>query len=258
MALVDSAGGAGITLIGVLFALSGVQHYFEGERINAEKITPIENIEPGSVAISGTIRQGGDGALTAPFTDRDCVAFEYRVTEVEGKAAGSEPVLSRGAESIPFVVADSTGRVPVSPETAELDLEKEEEIVVPREEEPPGPIAQFLSNRESIGEPTDPMVDIFDSSVGSRTYYERLLETGEDVYVFGNATREQRKTFGAHDFAIGTGVEGGNPNPETFIISDKPREEVGGGHTSGGRLAVVLGCFLIFIGCSVILGNPVV
>lgn len=260
MQLVDYVAliaGTGFAVVGLLFVLSGVQHYFDGRRITAQEVTPIGRLESGPVAIAGTARPASEGVLSAPFTDRDCVAFTYRVKETDGKDR-SEPFIAEGTESVPFYVEDGTGEVLVRPEAADIELERGTEIIVKRDEQPPETIERFLSRRDDIGEPTEPLIEALWPGVGTRSFRERLLAPGDKVYVFGDATRRPSREFDDTDIEVTRGAEGGHAEPRTFIVSNQPKEAVSGGHRSGGRLAVVIGVFLIVIGAAFVASTPLV
>lgn len=211
-------------------------------------MTAVESTESGPVAVEGTAHPADDGPLSAPFSDRDCVAFEYEVREVQGKNKRTPTPLADGTESVPFYVDDGTGEVLVHPDAADLELEKEEKVEVAREEQPPKQVERFLSRRRDIGEPTEPTINVAGSHVGTRYFREQLLESGEEVYVFGQATRERSDEFGETELAIQEGAAGGHSDPTTFIVADRSKEEVASGHGSGGTLAIVLDLVMIAVG----------
>lgn len=261
MAVVDYvsvAVGLGAILLGLGFVLTGVQHHREGGRIEGAPLTPIEDLEPGPVAVEGTARPTDDGSVQTPFSGREALAVEYRLREAMGKNRQTPTKLAEGDERVPFYVDDGTGRVLVRPEAADLELEREEEFRVPRDERPPEPAERFLARRADIGDPTEPAMGALQPTVGTRYFREWLLEPGEEVYVFGKATHEQGSEFEEGDLEICEGAAGGHPNPTTFVVADRGEAEVAGGHRSGGRLAVVLGLALVAIGTAFVFGSSLV
>jgi hypothetical protein len=162
--------------------LSGVRHDFEGRRIASQEITPIARLGPGPAAISGTARPADEGPLSAPLTERECVAATHRISETAGKD-DAEPFLAEGTESVPFYADDGAGEVLVRPDATDICLETDTEIVVERDEQPPEPIARFPARRDDIGE-----VD-----------------------------KRPDKEFGETTVEITRGAEGGQPKPRTFI-----------------------------------------
>lgn len=129
----------------------------------------------------------------------------------------------------------------VRPDAADIGLEKDAEVVVEREAQPPEPIERFLSRRDDIGEPVEPVIEALWPSVGTRSFRERPMEVGDEVYVFGEVNKRMGKAFGEITVEIARGAEGGHPKPRTFVFSDQPKEAVSGDHGPGGRLAVVIG-----------------
>ena len=97
--------------------------------------------------------------------------------------------------------------------------------------------------------------------MGKRYFRERLIETGEDVFVYGKATEDQSKEFDETHFEIREGAADGPPilsPPTTFLIADGPKEDLTGGYSSGGLVQFIAGCILIAIGRAVILATPLV
>ncbi|MDZ7700944.1 MAG: hypothetical protein U5J98_02120 [Halobacteriales archaeon] len=115
-AVVTAVVGSGIAGVGLLFALSGVQHYLQGRRISGWDITRIAEVEAGPVAVSATARPADDGTLRAPFSARDCLAYQYEVREAQGKNRETPTLIAEGAERVPFTVEDESGSVVVRPD----------------------------------------------------------------------------------------------------------------------------------------------
>ena len=76
--------------------------------------------------MTGVARRA-DGAPTAPFTGRDCLAYGWHVEAVAVErgpdgARFRRDVVDRGREVAPFLVDDGTGTVLVDPPGADLRL----------------------------------------------------------------------------------------------------------------------------------------
>ena len=97
-----------------------------------------------------------------------------------------------------------------------------------RNEETPEPIERFLARRDDIGESSEPLIDITGESVGKRYFREKLLEVGDDVFVYGKVNKEQSKEFDETHFEIRAGASSGPP-----VLSPRRRSSSRTGHEKG-------------------------
>ncbi|MFS8532963.1 E3 ubiquitin ligase family protein [Sphaerobacter thermophilus] len=188
-------GTSGVLLIiGLVAAGIGAVLLFIGRRIQAKtdllaKVPTVDASEvasliPGEmIEVKGVIRC--DTPLTAELAQRACVYYSSRVVreyEYRRRNAKGETVRSRRSETVahneqstPFYVEDSSGRVLVDPEGAEVDAQK----LVDRFERNPGALGPTISlGGISLNLGGD------DGTIGYR-YQEHVLPVDIPVYVLG-------------------------------------------------------------------------
>lgn len=197
----------------------------------------VPGLLPGEMAeVKGVIRC--DAPLTSPHAGRACVWYsatvsrEYEEREKDSKGEwstnrGSETV-SSSEESTPFFVEDSTGRVRVDPEGAEIDA--------------PTTVDQFEERDE--GTP----FDFLTGGAGRRTLgyrtVERALVVDSPIYVLG-AARESGE--------IGAPPPGSRER--RFFLSHRSEEALSAAwgksarwQAYGGLIAGAIGIVLLLIG----------
>ena len=89
--------------------------------------------------------------LRSPFTDTECLAYEYEVQEERNTQHGqSWERIASGREAVPFRLRDETGSVLVEPPGADIRLDREARITVEGGERPPERIARFIERDERV------------------------------------------------------------------------------------------------------------
>lgn len=85
--------------------------------------------ESGVVEVSGTADPLHD-TVTAPYSDEECLAYEYKRKERRDDIGDDDDntsewrTIDSGDDSVPFLVEDDSGRVPVDPDGADISMEK--------------------------------------------------------------------------------------------------------------------------------------
>lgn len=217
--------------------------------------TPTESAQSLSIGpseLSGTAVPA-DEPLSAPFSDDDCVLAQYEVEEYDTSGDSSSwDTVDSGVLFRPFYLEDGTGRVLVRPhDEATYDLEPGEESVVFVESDRQGPeaVRQFVRNTDGVRFPsgaspdTAPQesdgwevsiggLDLESSSVsdGDRKYRQRLIQTGEDAYVFGTARPRDRENVPQHasnpDRLVVEKITDGSMQEPMFMISDDEERDL--------------------------------
>lgn len=81
--------------------------------------------ESGVVEVSGTAKPL-HGTVTAPYSNESCLAYEYRMeerqTDFDDDDTTDWRTVESGEDSVPFLVEDDTGRVPVDPVGADISM----------------------------------------------------------------------------------------------------------------------------------------
>lgn len=194
----------------------------------------IGDLTPGDglVAVSGTVRAGGD-LLSAPMVDTEGVAVrtvvEERSADEVGSARGTDwDTIYDAGDYVPFAIDDGTGEIAVEPpggnvgaflmDTASFESEPGEE--------PPEPVKRWLAATDGI----EAAVDEY------RGYRQAVVEDGETVHGVGEPI----------DGESGLALSG-DQRPDDYVVSNLPREEVAE-HASSGVAAYALGAVLFLLG----------
>lgn len=197
--------------------------------------TTVDALEPGPVALTGTVHAAADTEpVTGPLSGAEGVVAESRVTPGGGgllaRSRRRRRILDRQADSTPFVLDDATGRVRVE---------------LPDAPDPDGwslQPADWLSGRLFWGLDFD-LVETtrrarlswgvpdagrfrelhapFDTRFGPdelppgqrRRYAERVVQPGEEVFVFGEASRTEAG-WDAPEWTVTA------DDPESVLLSD--------------------------------------
>ncbi len=229
---------------GLLFAVVGLGLLWKGrtararsKRIEATDPTPVADLRPGTVEVTGTAEPGADGAvMQSPLSGADALVSQVTVEEYRsgGKnSSGSWHTLHEETETAPLLVDDGTGqvRVAVPPEAGvNLDMIRTR---VGGGEEPPAPVREYVESRADVDEAT--RYDLGLLSVGDRRRYsEGVIEPGEAVFVRGGAREESGWDDPA--YAIDEPTPAGD-----FVLSDKSEQELVQEGKIGGVLLLAVG-----------------
>jgi hypothetical protein len=169
----------------------------------------IRSMAMGLVEVHG--RVSSRSTQIAPFSGKACAHWQVDIS-VRGRNRGSWSVIHRNASGSPFFLQDDTGVALVYPHGSDcrLNFGTEEECfgLVP-----PSPYAEYLHEHGSLMTQS--------ARLGMMRFRERLLEDGQDVYVFGTATPRSHAQPVSDDTALAdTGTEG----PGTARLHEHDRE----------------------------------
>ena len=151
----------------------------------------------GPIELVGTVVPE-ETSLRAPFTDTECVAYEYEVqekrtrTQNTGKTTTTQTyweTIASGDEATPFRLRDDTGAVLVDPTGADLRLSAERAIRVDGGTEPPERIARYIREDDRVDDQNRRIdLRLFELKTGKdRKFVERRLDVDGPVHVLGVA-----------------------------------------------------------------------
>ncbi|ATW89239.1 hypothetical protein halTADL_2507 [Halohasta litchfieldiae] len=145
----------------------------------------------GFVVCRGTATENGE-SFAAPFTGRDCLGFEFEVTERQLAWIGlpwSNNHLDDGVATTPFALDGAYGTVAVDPSSRRFSLDTESAVIsVDSHETPADRIQRFLDVRE-----IQPVarwlaaIPLF----GTRRFIERRVDPGEEYVIAGRVEHRQ-------------------------------------------------------------------
>jgi len=159
--------------------------------------------EGGFVVCRGTATEGDEGAIAAPFTGRECLGFEFAVTERQPSFVGlpwSHEHLDDGVGTTTFELDGECGSLAVDPSPRRFSLDTESTVItVGAKETSPDRIQRFLDVREfpSVSRWLA-MVPFF----GNRRFVERRVDPGEEYLVAGTVDHRAGRTTFTGDLVI--------------------------------------------------------
>jgi hypothetical protein len=172
-------------LFGVWFIKVGFKRWRQRRWM---KDTPTEDVE--SVAIGPTEIKGETKAkndpIEAPFTDDECVYYEYEIKEYKEDAADDDKdweTVDSGSSKTPFYIDDGTGEMLVEPheETVyEFKSEDIEERKFSSSSSTPEEIAEFVDNKTNLSETNN-----------RRKFKQKIIKNNDTGYIFGTAQIRQ-------------------------------------------------------------------
>jgi hypothetical protein len=225
-------GAIGLVLVGAGVVAIGYGWRRRRQRtvIADTETTDALRLTPGPAEVVGTAEESDEGPLPAPFSDDSCLIAEWEIEEWEESGKHSSwRTEGKGTVTTPFFVDDGTDRVLVRPSEATVDLSAPRETTrVGVDEEPPEAIRRFLELDSTPGDPSEALIKALDwgTQVGDRKYHQRLLKSGDEVYVHGTATRVGAETFGANDFELVASADDGHRNADIFLVADSTEAEL--------------------------------
>ncbi|MFB6222817.1 MAG: GIDE domain-containing protein [Haloarcula sp.] len=211
---------------------------------------PVRSLDgyTGPVEITGTAAADEDaGAVTAPFTGSECLAYSYEVEEFRSSGKHSNwETLDEGQAGVDFVVDDGTGRVRVNPNGADVRFESQSVTVAPGTELPDR-LAEYVERTEAV-EAQDGSLNLLVTEVNlgnKQRFTERRLDVGEEVYVYGLAQRGPATEWGS---SLVDAVVGDGDGTPVFVISDTGERDTAWRVARGGVLETALGLVATGIG----------
>lgn len=157
--------------------------------LRADPDSVLDAPNEGPVELVGSA-EPDETTLRSPFTDTECLCYEYEVEEERNTKNGrSWETIASGRRLAPFRLKDDTGSVLVEPAGADLRLGREARIPVDGGERPPDEITRFIERDDRVDD-QDRSIDLklFELKTGKdRRYVEKRLDVGETIHVLGTA-----------------------------------------------------------------------
>ncbi|MDD5530746.1 MAG: GIDE domain-containing protein [bacterium] len=153
----------------------------------------INSLAMGLVEIQGRCFPVTDKPLIAPYSQKECVFYYFKVQEYTrgSNNHSSWQTISEGSSGMPFYVDDDSGRVLIDPTKAEIKLE-------------PRYISSTPDGKQNIPLPL---------SSGAMKYIESFIVPGESAFVLGTA-KEIKDCSGDYTKKVAQQVTDWYYNPE--------------------------------------------
>jgi hypothetical protein len=225
------AGGSTIAVFlgGLYFIWLGFRRWRQRTLIRDTPTEQAESLSVGPSEISGTAVATPEGAMTAPFSEEDCVLAEYEVEQYDSSGDDSSwDTVKQGTFFCPFFLDDGTGKVLVRPHddtTYDLDPDDWTTTYVDSSVPGPEPIQWFVENSDDLAFPSDAS-----GTDNDRKYRQNLIRTGETAYVFGTVQpREQRNVpddASNADRLVIEKITDDSMQEPMFLVSDDEQKEL--------------------------------
>lgn len=155
-------------------------------RIRSARTEPVPTSEvtPGGyVEAVGRIDETVSETIQAPLSGKDCVAYGYRIRQSES----NEWQVAEGGGATEFVLSSrSGGSVAVDPGDTSPDTEWELVAETAEGESLPEQHQKAIESHPHLDTDARPEF-LADGAAGPRQYYERRIESGEQLHVYGKA-----------------------------------------------------------------------
>ncbi|MFC1741113.1 GIDE domain-containing protein [Nanoarchaeota archaeon] len=240
---------AGMGIGGFLF-YKGFKWFKTKRMIENMPTSKIRGLAMGLVEIAGNVVPAKKTTLKSPLTGKSCVYYKYSVKEERGSGKHRYwYTLKAGTDMQEFFLKDSTGKVLVQPQKAQIDIPPDFKYQSRWRKDPPQVVQKFLK-KNSLN---------FETFLGTNKnmrYYEYYIAPKDKLYILGHAgdnphVEEATGQQNTEDIMIQKGDEG------IYYISDSSEEgvlkkfkwKVIGGLFGGGALIVIcLALFLLQLG----------
>lgn len=188
--------------------------------------TPTSNVRSlamGLCEIYGEAKTGIDGVLKSPFSNEDCLYYNYKIEEYRSSGKRSRWVtVNKGSDYVPFILDDDTGSVLVNPGQAEFDIPTDNVFHSGTGNDAPMAITSFLQGKGLAA------TGLFGWNKKMR-YTESFIRPGEWLYILGTAKDNPRvdeatAQQGHLDVMIA------HDKNNLFYISDKSEKSCIGNH----------------------------
>ncbi len=235
-----------LLLFGVILLVYGFTVLKRKRLIENTPTSKIRSIAMGFVEIFGVVVAMKGKTFKSPFTEKDCVYYEYKIDEFRGGKNKRWVTIKSGEEKSNFSVKDDTGAVLVDPNDAAMELTKSYSFESGFGNDPPENVKNFLKGINMNFE------GVFGMNRRLR-YSEYIIRPGQNVYITGTAgdnpkVKEGTAVKGVDDVMIQAGS-----NKNLYFICDKPEKEVlkrlkwtSLGLLATGALFTIIGLVVIF------------
>ena len=238
-----------ITILGIGLFFWALISFRKKRLIENIPTSKIRSIAMGLVEIFGEVVPSIDNILKSPFTQKDCVYYNYKIDELRSTGKSAHWVtIKKGWNYVYFYLKDDTGKVLVDPLDAKIDIATDNVFKSSLGKDPSDTVKQFLQ-RENVN---------FEGSLfkinKTMRYTECFIQPKDKLYIMGTAAdnpfvKDSSVIDGIEDIIIKKGK-----HDKFYYISDK-NEKMILKHLNRivicgflfGSLLIILGLVLFYI-----------
>lgn len=230
-----------VILIGIIFCAIGLYYYKKKTLIADTPTSKIRSIAMGLVEIFGQVKPMQDRVLKSPFSDKDCVYYQYIIEEYRSNGKNSSWItIKKGEQKNLFYLKDDTGEILIDPTGAQIEAKKDFEYQSNLGRDPPEQVIRFLTENNLTHE------GFFGLNKTMR-YRETIIALDDSLYIMGTAGENpynKEKTTNHVDSIM---IQKGKYEKQ-YYISDKNEKKILKNLTLMTYGMWTLGIILIIVG----------
>jgi len=211
--------GLFLILIGIVFFAIGLYFYKKKQLIADTPTSKIRSIAIGLVEIFGQVIPIQERVVKSPFTDKDCVYYNYKIEEYRSNGKNSSWVtIKKGEQKDLFYLKDDTGMILIDPTGAQIEAKQDFEYQSGLGKDPPEQVIRFLTTHHLTHE------GFFGFNKTMR-YRETIIVPDDTLYIMGTAGENPYKKETTAHHVDSLMIQKGKQEKQYFI-SDKPEKQM--------------------------------
>ena len=206
-------------LIGIALFAVGLYFYKKKQLIADTPTSKIRSIAMGLVEIFGTVIPLKERLFRSPFTDKECVYYQFTIEEYRSSGKNSHWVtIKKGEQRGLFYLKDDTGRVLIDPTGAKIEARRDFEYQSGLGKDPPEQVIRFLAANNLAHE------GFFGLNKTMR-YQETIIVPDETLYIMGTAGENPLKREATENHVDSIMIQKGKYEKQ-YYISDKSEKQI--------------------------------
>jgi hypothetical protein len=211
--------GLFMIFIGVASFAVGIYFYKKKQLIADTPTSKIRSIAMGLVEIFGQVLPIKERLLKSPFTDKECVYYQFTIEEYRSSGKNSQWVtIKKDEQRSRFYLKDDTGRVLVDPTGASIEARRDFEYQSGLGRDPPEQVIRFLDSNNLAH-------DGFFGLNKTMRYRETIIVPDENLYIMGTAGENPLKIEAAENHVDSIMIQKGKYEKQ-YYISDKSEKQI--------------------------------
>jgi hypothetical protein len=238
--------GGLLALIGLAIIAIGFIFFRKKRLIENIPTSKIRSIAMGLVEIFGQVIPIKEQIFRSPFTDKECVYYQFTIEEYRSSGKNSNWVtIKKGEQKGLFYLKDDTERVMINPTGATIEARKDFEYQSGLGKDPPEQVIRFLSANNLAHEG-------FLGLNKTMRYRETIISPDDTLYIMGTAGENPFNKEVTANHVDSIMIQKGK-NEKQYYISDKSEKQILKNLTlltyvmwGFGMVLIIIGAILLF------------
>lgn len=206
-------------LVGIALFAVGLYFYKKKQLIADTPTSKIRSIAMGLVEIFGQVIPIKERVFKSPFTDKECVYYQFTIEEYRSNGKNSQWVtIKKGEQKGLFYLKDDTGMVLIDPTGAKIDARRDFEYQSGLGKDPPEQVIRFLTANNLAH-------DGFFGLNKTMRYRETIIVPDENLYIMGTAGENPLKIETTENHVDSIMIQKGKYEKQ-YYISDKSEKQI--------------------------------